>query len=94
MHPLTRAAALGAVLLGVALAAPADAANTQIVTIVSGNGQSVVRTGNVVPGGTATFKPLEVLVTDLAQRPAAGVPVTFACAAPPAMASQLTTTGG
>ncbi len=97
MHLLTRAAALGAVLLGVALAAPAapaDAATTQIVTIISGDRQSVVRTGSVVPGGTATFKPLEVLVTDLAKRPAAGVPVTFACAAPPAMACQLTTTGG
>jgi hypothetical protein len=74
------------------LTAPADAANTNIVTIVSGDQQSTLRTSDAA-GGTATFKPLEVLVTDLAKKPVAGVRVTFICAAPPAMTCRLSPRG-
>jgi hypothetical protein len=81
-------------LASVALAQPTLAANTNIVTIVSGDHQSATRSGNAVPGGIASFGPLTVLVTNLAGRPAAGVRVNFVCNAPGQMACQLQPAGG
>jgi hypothetical protein len=58
-------------------------------TVVSGNNQSAQRKGNSVPGGTATFGPLVVLVTDANNKPASGVTVNWVCSAPAQMACQL-----
>ncbi len=46
-------------------------------TIVSGDGQSVARSGTSVPGGIATFAPLSVKVVNASGAPAAGVNVLF-----------------
>jgi hypothetical protein len=47
------------------------------VTIVSGDHQSVPRTGFSIPGGSADFGPLQVLVKAADGRPVANVPVSF-----------------
>jgi hypothetical protein len=62
--------------------------------VVSGNNQTVARTGSSVPGGTATFGPLVVLITDANNKPAAGVTVNWVCSAPGQMACQLSPGGG
>jgi hypothetical protein len=49
------------------------------VTILAGNNQTVARTGSAVPGGIATFAPLQVKVLDPNGTPASGVEVAFAC---------------
>ena len=48
-----------------------------VVTIVSGDRQSVPRTGNSIPGGTANFAPLQVAVKAAEGRPVPNIPVSF-----------------
>jgi hypothetical protein len=80
---------------GVSVATPAFAQNANTVKVVSGNNQMVERSGNAVPGGTATFGPLTVLVTNAAGKPVSGVTVNFTCTpSNPQLACQLNPGGG
>ena len=88
-------AAVALILPALLVPAPADAQNTRKLTIVGGDNQSVNRAGTQVPGGTATFKPLQVQLTDTAGKPVAGADVAFVCGSKPnAMACQLSPAGG
>jgi hypothetical protein len=58
-------------------------------TILAGNNQSVARTGSDVPGGIATFAPLQVKVLNPDGTPASGVQVGFQANSPQAMAVML-----
>jgi hypothetical protein len=64
-----------------------------IVRIVSGDGQSVARTGERVPGGQAHFAPLVVELVDSTGRPLGGQRVVFSCPQT-RMACQLNPAGG
>ena len=63
--------------LNVVPAAPPPPLTGASVTIVSGNHQSVPRTGLSIPGGTANFAPLQVLVKSADGRPVPNAPVSF-----------------
>jgi hypothetical protein len=60
------------------------------VSIVSGDHQSVPRTGLDIPGGRASFAPLQVKVVDTAGQPVSGATIGFAVGSNPAgMAVQM-----
>ena len=83
------------VLPALLMPASAEAQNTRKLTIVGGDNQSVNRAGTQVPGGTAVFKPLQVLLTDNAGKPVTGADVAFVCGSKPSgMACQLSPAGG
>ncbi len=63
------------------------------LTVVSGNNQSVARTGTEVPGGIATFRPISVKVTAPDGTPVVRGQVTFQCQVSGNMACQLTPGG-
>ena len=61
-----------------------------VMTIVSGDKQSVQRSGEQVPGGIANFGAMSVVVKDKAGKPVPGVRVNFQCGPKPnAMACQM-----
>ena len=69
--------------------------NTNTLTIVAGDRQTVARGGNQVPGGIATFGPLTVQLRNAAGQPVPNQRVNFSCGAgkPAAMACQLEPAG-
>jgi hypothetical protein len=80
--------------LAVAAAPPPPVYTNATVSIVSGDGQHVARSGENVPGGTATFAPLTVLLRDASGNPISGAVVDWAAgSAPSQMAVQLDPSG-
>lgn len=65
-----------------------------IVTIVSGDGQQVARSGTGVPGGTAMFSPMQVAVRDAQGNPLRSTAVQWSASGPGALAVQLDPSGG
>jgi hypothetical protein len=62
-------------------------------TIVSGDNQSVARSGSRVPGGEAVFGPIRILLKDTEGRLAPDVRVKFEAVGPGAMMVQLSSEG-
>jgi hypothetical protein len=72
----------GFLIAAMALCAPKGFAST--LSLVSGDGQSVRRAGDDMPGGSAMFKPLSVSLKD-GTKPVAGARVDFTCKTPQGM---------
>jgi hypothetical protein len=62
-------------------------------TILSGDNQSVVRSGNAATGGRALFAPIQIVVRDPEGNPAPGVRVSFEAVQPKMMTIQLSPDG-
>ena len=62
-------------------------------TIVSGDNQSVARSGDAAAGGTAVFAPIRIVVRDPEGNPAPGIPVNFEAVQPKTMTIQISSEG-
>ena len=62
-------------------------------TILSGDNQSVARSGNAAAGGIAVFAPIKVVVRDPEGNPAPGIHVSFEAMQPKTMTIQLSSEG-
>jgi hypothetical protein len=79
---MTRYKVFGAALFTLAALFASSVYAANVLKIVSGDKQTVQRTGNSVPGGQASFEPLVVQITDPAGKPLSGLRVNFFCGSP------------
>ena len=64
-----------------------------VPAIVSGDNQSVARSGDAVPGGEAVFAPVTILMKDTQRRPVPGVRVSLEAIGPKGMTIRLSPEG-